>query len=321
MRYADLICIGSQKAATTWLHRMLARHPRVFTPVLKEIHYFDVLHVPEMKSFQKQRINQARRLLHEKFELTLTHRVIVFMLSEILRNYKLRRYLAELRLTAAMSDETLDDDWYASNFERARADQITCDFTTSYALLPPAGIEHVRRLSPDARVVYVVRDPIERALSHARMLVVRNGAPQTEESLRKFLDSWMVRSRDDSIATIDAWEANWPREQFRLLFYDDVQNRPYEVLEDVCRFVGLPYKKRYFRGAAKPVYQGPAIPETEEIRSMLRERFAPLLAELAYRYPEPAARWGKPDPHQQSAPRPHSADAFVQYPQTERIER
>ena len=35
------VCIGAQKAGTTWLARMLSRHPQVFVTPVKEIHYFD----------------------------------------------------------------------------------------------------------------------------------------------------------------------------------------------------------------------------------------------------------------------------------------
>ena len=36
-------CIGAQKAGTTWLARVLARHDDVFVTPVKEIHYFDQL--------------------------------------------------------------------------------------------------------------------------------------------------------------------------------------------------------------------------------------------------------------------------------------
>ena len=36
------MCIGAQRAGTTWLHNLLASHPRVYVPTRrKEIHYYD----------------------------------------------------------------------------------------------------------------------------------------------------------------------------------------------------------------------------------------------------------------------------------------
>jgi hypothetical protein len=39
--YPNFLGIGAQKSGTTWLHDNLARHPQVWLPPVKEIHYFD----------------------------------------------------------------------------------------------------------------------------------------------------------------------------------------------------------------------------------------------------------------------------------------
>ncbi|MBK7919375.1 MAG: sulfotransferase [Chloroflexi bacterium] len=37
----DFLCIGAQKAGTTWLYQALRQHPQVSMPPIKENHYFD----------------------------------------------------------------------------------------------------------------------------------------------------------------------------------------------------------------------------------------------------------------------------------------
>jgi hypothetical protein len=37
----DFLVIGSPQSGTTWLHRNMMRHPQLFLPTKKEIHYFD----------------------------------------------------------------------------------------------------------------------------------------------------------------------------------------------------------------------------------------------------------------------------------------
>ncbi|MCP5022399.1 MAG: sulfotransferase domain-containing protein [bacterium] len=39
--FPDFLGIGAQKAGTTWLHENLSRHPEVFLPKAKELHFFD----------------------------------------------------------------------------------------------------------------------------------------------------------------------------------------------------------------------------------------------------------------------------------------
>jgi len=38
----SFLCIGAQKAGTTWLHNMLRQHPELFLPETKELSFFDL---------------------------------------------------------------------------------------------------------------------------------------------------------------------------------------------------------------------------------------------------------------------------------------
>ena len=37
----DFLGLGTQKGGTTTLHRLLGKHPDVFLPACKEVHFFD----------------------------------------------------------------------------------------------------------------------------------------------------------------------------------------------------------------------------------------------------------------------------------------
>src|SRR5687768_1771937 len=39
----DFLVIGAHRAGTTWLHRVLRKHPALWLPPVKELHYFDQL--------------------------------------------------------------------------------------------------------------------------------------------------------------------------------------------------------------------------------------------------------------------------------------
>ena len=38
---ADILCIGTQKAGTSWLNNVLLEHPQIFMPPVNELHFFD----------------------------------------------------------------------------------------------------------------------------------------------------------------------------------------------------------------------------------------------------------------------------------------
>ena len=44
-QYPDFLCIGAPKSATTWLHERLDKHPDIFLPKGKELHFFDTPYI------------------------------------------------------------------------------------------------------------------------------------------------------------------------------------------------------------------------------------------------------------------------------------
>ena len=38
----DFVVMGAARSGTTWLYHRLKRHPGIFVPPIKEIHYFDI---------------------------------------------------------------------------------------------------------------------------------------------------------------------------------------------------------------------------------------------------------------------------------------
>lgn len=61
-------------------------------------------------------------------------------------------------------------DWYRVLMTPPeRRTRLSLDFTPDYAILSPTQIDECKALSPTARVVYILRDPLARALSALRM--------------------------------------------------------------------------------------------------------------------------------------------------------
>lgn len=50
----DFICIGAQRAATTWLHNCLQEHPEISLPEEKELHFFNAFYDRGWEWYQSQ---------------------------------------------------------------------------------------------------------------------------------------------------------------------------------------------------------------------------------------------------------------------------
>ena len=85
----------------------------------------------------------------------------------------------------------LDD--YARHFQRAGADQLCGEASTAYTMLPRhTGVPEraLEVLGPDCRIIYLVREPVARIVSHHQHALVRRLAIRRFEAktvLRAFV--------------------------------------------------------------------------------------------------------------------------------------
>jgi Sulfotransferase family len=136
-----LLGVGAQKAGTTWLHEALSGLETVNFGAMKEYHVWDAVLSPEFKRFLL-----PKDVLSER----LTGAGIRFLMQNE------PGYYAEYFNCILESGHTL-----------------TGDITPSYAALSDTELSHVRdclgAINARLRVVFLMRDPVERCWSAARM--------------------------------------------------------------------------------------------------------------------------------------------------------
>ena len=250
-RLPGFLCIGAQRGGTTWLHANLTRHPDLWLPPAKEMHYFDQCH-----GVEAARWAPARRAYLDGLTSALASRRAHGTLS------KADRELHRWAVHYADSAEA-DDAWYAGLFASAPRRAMLGDITPAYALLDDAGVAHVARLMPDARILFMLRHPAERMLSgawHELML----GRPDVLPTLAEFLGELATdrcRGRSGYHRTISVWSRHFAPDQFKVLFHDDIVIRPHHVLREVCAHLRVAYSPELFPAAAMPVNAGREMPE------------------------------------------------------------
>jgi hypothetical protein len=192
--------------------------------------------------------------------------------------------------------------WYRGRFpfsHRLRRRALTLD-ASPYYLLHPRAPERAAQLLPDVKLVAVLRNPVDRALSHYQH-EVRGGRERLslaeaierepdrlageEERLRRDPDyysynhhrySYTCRGR--YIEQIRRWVQHFPRSRLMVVQSERLFREPATVSAAVCDFLGLrPHRlERY-----APFYQGNydrAMPP--ELRRRLSAYFEPYNREL-----------------------------------------
>ncbi len=229
----DFLCIGAPKCGTSWLHRQMSQHPQVQLPVVKELHYFD-RRFPLPATGEKA--NSKDGLLG--FFPGYPRDKILRTFGKALSSASLRDLIWSARYFGGQQD----DAWYCSLFNRP-AGIISGDFTTGYCALSDAGVAHVKELLPQARIVFLMRNPVERAWSHARMLVPKLLAKPleavSEDEFAAYLAHPAAQLRGRYIRTLDTWGAHFAPENMLTGFFEEIRGEPERLLQKIYRFLEL----------------------------------------------------------------------------------
>ena len=274
-RYPDFLCIGAQKAGTTWLDKNLRRHPGLWLPPIKETQYFNQLYLPQSRNWttrhrQERGAKQLRRYIEKTPQEEWNYRLISVM--------------------GDIAASPVCDKWYGRIFSLAGTGQVCGEVTPDYATLPDEGIRHALKLSPDLRVILSLRDPIDRSWSHMRMSLKSREGVDVAGLERAALNNDLYR-RADYPAIIANWRRFVPDDRFLVIFMDDIAAEPRRVLEQVCTFLGVEYPDKRFMRAAEPVHAGPPQELPPPVLEVLKGRLRPIYEGIAALYPEIGARW------------------------------
>jgi hypothetical protein len=191
-------------------------------------------------------------------------------------------------------------DWYLGQFPAELALDVITGEATPYALFHPLAPRRLREIAPAARLIALLRNPVDRAYSH--YILERSGGHETLDfaaaldAEQKRLDGEEARltreptyasaphkhasylARGDYARQLERWFAVFPREQILVLRSEDLYERSAETFAHVAQFLGISHPApipftAHNRSSGPPL--GPAI------RDRLSRHFAPLNARLA----------------------------------------
>lgn len=132
--------------------------------------------------------------------------------------------------------------WYATLFADAGAAQVVGESSTHYAKLPTyRGVpERIHAFNPEARLVYVMRDPLERLQSHY-WHNVRNLHLEAERRPfeRAVQEEPAYVAYGDYAMQLEAYLARFPRSQLYLLTFEELTRDPAATVGALCRWLGL----------------------------------------------------------------------------------
>jgi hypothetical protein len=242
----DFLCVGAQKGGTSWLFHQLTLHPDFWMPPVKEVHYFDSMSRVERKN--------PPRCKDERDQW----------------------FMARLAELSALP--YIDLDTYSELFA-AKKKLLSGDITPAYSMLNDELIEKIAGYFPNLKVIFLARDPVDRAWSQLSMGVRLGNIPAFDstnpaEVLRNLLSPG-VFFRSYPSKSVKRWRRYVHPDLFRIYFFDDLKENPVEMRRSILSFLGADPGKP--SGSLKADYNGQGgkekLPLTDKVRACVAQFF------------------------------------------------
>jgi hypothetical protein len=225
------VAIGPQKTGTSWLYKMLRKHPMIELPPIKEIRYFW-----EKAFIQKNDVFSQLFSRHWHFKKKRAH---------IIRRFKMHFRLL-IRRKLSWSDVRWDfryffyphgDNWYLNLFSNGK---ISGDLTPQYYELPEKEIGALKNLNPDVKIIIGLRDPVDRDWSSIRMYIRNNGKSIADEEFISHIIRHKIQNNlIDYVELVNKWSKYFPSNNIFIFFYEQLLDDPAKLFDDLCSFLKI----------------------------------------------------------------------------------
>ncbi|MDX2369993.1 MAG: sulfotransferase [Colwellia sp.] len=195
----DFIIAGAMKCGTTSLHAMLNQHPDIFIPD-KELHFFDMDDIAQHPDFN---------------------------------TFDKEHWLS--------NDLTLDAEhywrWYSSNFLLAKTQQLIGEDSTTY-LASNFAVQRIAMQDKKIKMIIMLRQPSARLYSHYWHMVKAGKAMFNFEDTLKFSPHNLL-DRSNYLTQLKTLFSYIPKEQVKVILFEDFVKNKAETLKNVCEFIGV----------------------------------------------------------------------------------
>ncbi|MEM9256078.1 MAG: sulfotransferase [Pseudomonadota bacterium] len=276
------------KAGTTWLYRQLEQHPDIVFSREKELHYHAYRDGDIEAMNRGYRLGRARNAI-ERYEG-----------SRLSPQYALMRAWYFDYVYRSPDHNR----WYRRRFPRKiSSTQYCADFSNLTATIREEHWQRLRELSSELKVTYLMRHPVGRIWSHLRFLdalgtdVTDGGqlsqpGALTKETIVELDQRFGLWRHSEYSTTIAILRRQLPAENIKLMFYDDIQQRPKELLQDLESFLELEHWQYHDNRMNRRINASEKQVPPPEVFQVFGARLGPELEALQRLGVTPPDAWG-----------------------------
>lgn len=248
-----LLGVGAQKSGTTWLYGQLAKHPEVEFGWKKELNFWGSLWDKNLADRKPKRLRH--RLRNKFYHFPNGKRIPHYPLFT---SWLAKEYFDELRRVVA------------------EGTRVVGDVTPHYAAISSQGFDTIKKhaakngFSP--RVLFIMRDPVERVISgvmHSNRRLKNPTNEQLVELVSQTYRTYPVEARTRYDKTIQNLESVFSPEQIHYLFFEELFTN--ESMSKIEKWLDISPIPADFDERIGPGTHKVSIPE--ELRQSIRNHF------------------------------------------------
>lgn len=174
---------------------------------------------------------------------------------------------------------------YLQHFANVTA--IAGEITPSYAALPEVTVREICACNPNLRLIYLIRNPIDRAWSAALMALQRAQMTIEEASDTWFSDHFHSAAslkRGDYYTCLTTWHAVFPKQQLQVFRFEQIINEPEALLNACFLHLGVPPldpEQLRRQGCHQPAFTGLGYPLRPSLKHMLKDLYKEKITKLS----------------------------------------
>ncbi|MCE2680772.1 MAG: sulfotransferase [Burkholderiales bacterium] len=268
-----VIGIGSQRAGSTLMHKLLESSSNVFMHPLKELHYFDTLYGYRSKAALQQ---FSSRQIYREMDRIITAQNLGFI-NDYFRCY--------VRANLMLAGGDVQNIKYLDLFRpMIKSHQWLGEITPEYMLFDEPSIEKMRDvIGENARIVLVCRDPVDRFISSMKLMNTYNQLNFDSATVQRWVnteidaDSMWIKSQDG----YNDYEGAMKRftrffKHVAVYDYKQLVSNPASIAADLVQNLGLEIDGDKFCAGVNQVVNalGDNFSIDAELRTKLEQRYA-----------------------------------------------
>lgn len=234
----DFLVVGPAKTGTTWLYEQLRQVNGFKMPPTKEVCFFNEVNF-------RHTLDPANAALLKKYE-DLGYEASPEAIAAAKKRFINRR---NLNRQFAFEQKRYLWGWYYRFFPRnttflssylysllftSEKEVTTGDISPLYFPIKSEVIEIIASRFPKLKVIFIIREPVERAWSNIRMNYY-SAKKVPGFSIENYLTKLNIGS--DYESAITNWEKYFTADRIQYLFYDDLETGPRKFLQQFLDFV------------------------------------------------------------------------------------